>query len=104
RELMELFSLGIGHYTEHDIREAARAFTGYDVKAGKMVFAAKEHDGGPKTVFGKTGAFKGPDVVNLCLEKPSCPRFIVRKLYRFLVSETDSPSDDLVAPLAEQYR
>jgi uncharacterized protein (DUF1800 family) len=104
RELMELFSLGIGNYTEADIREAARAFTGYDVKAGKMVFVAKEHDDSTKKVFGKSGAFKGPDVVNLCLEKAACPRFIATKLYRFLVSETDTPTEAIIAPLAEKYR
>jgi uncharacterized protein (DUF1800 family) len=104
RELMELFSLGIGNYTETDIREAAKAFTGYDIKAGKMKFEEKQHDDGEKKVFGKSGAFKGPDIVNLCLEKPSCPRFIVGKLYRFLVNETEPLSEDLLAPLAEQYR
>jgi hypothetical protein len=104
RELMELFSLGIGNYTEADIREAARAFTGYDVKGGKMVFVSRQHDSGTKTVFGKSGAFKGPDIVDLCLEQEACPRFIVRKLYRFLVSEADEPADELIAPLAAQYR
>ena len=104
RELMELFSLGIGNYTEADIREAAKAFTGYEVKAGAMAFDEAQHDPGPKTVFGKTGAFKGPDVVALCLEKTASPRFITRKLYRFLVSETEPPADDLIAPLADRYR
>ncbi len=104
RELMELFSLGIGHYTEADIREAARAFTGYDVAAGKMTFDTKQHDPGEKTVFGKTGSYKGDDIVKLCLDKPSCPTFIVTKLYRYLVSETVEPTAELIAPLAEQYR
>lgn len=104
RELMELFSLGIGHYTEADIREAARAFTGYDVAAGKMKFDPKQHDPDEKEVFGQKGKWKGDDVVKLCLDKPACPTFLVTKLYRYLVNETVEPAADLIAPLAEQYR
>jgi uncharacterized protein (DUF1800 family) len=104
RELMELFSLGIGHYTETDIREAAKAFTGYDVKAGKMVFDPKQHDDDEKRVLGKAGKWKGDDIVRICLDQPACPRFIVRKLYRFLVSETTEPDNELIQPLADQYR
>lgn len=104
RELMELFSLGIGHYSEADIREAARAFTGYSLKNGRMVFTAKEHDSSSKTVFRKSGRYQGPEIVDLCLEQPACSLFIVRKLYRFLISETDTPDDKLLTPLAEQYQ
>jgi uncharacterized protein (DUF1800 family) len=104
RELMELFSLGIGNYTETDIREAAKAFTGYDVKAGKMAFDPKQHDDGEKKVLGKAGKWKGDDIVRICLDQPACPRFLARKLYAFLVSETATPTDDLIQPLAEQYR
>jgi uncharacterized protein (DUF1800 family) len=104
RELMELFSLGIGNYTEKDIREAAKAFTGYEVKDGKGTLNTRQHDDGEKTVFGKTGKFKGEDIANLCLEKEVCPRFIVRKLYRFLISESDNAPAELIDPLAEQYR
>ena len=104
RELMELFSLGIGHYTEADIREAARAFTGYDVAAGMMKFDPKQHDPGEKNVFGQKGSWKGDDIVKLCLDKPSCPTFIVTKLYRYLVNESVEPTADLITPLAEQYR
>jgi uncharacterized protein (DUF1800 family) len=104
RELMELFSLGIGNYTEADIRQAAKAFTGYEVKASKGAFNRKQHDDSEKTVFGKKGRYTGEDIAKLCLEKDACPRFIVRKLYAFLVSDTDRPGDDLINPLAEQYR
>ncbi|MBX9628806.1 MAG: DUF1800 domain-containing protein [Gemmataceae bacterium] len=104
RELMELFSLGIGHYSEGDIREAAKAFTGYEIDKGKGVFNRRKHDAGTKTVFGKTGPFTGEDITRLCLELPASPRFIVTKLYRFLVNEADAPPDELLAPLAEQYR
>ena len=77
RELMELFSLGIGNYTEADIREAARAFTGWSIEEGKGVFKSANHDDSDKTVFGKTGKFQGSDIVNLCLDKPSAASFIV---------------------------
>jgi uncharacterized protein (DUF1800 family) len=104
RELMELFSLGIGHYTEADIREAAKAFTGYEIAAGKGTFNARKHDLGQKTVLGTTGAFRGEDIAKICLDQPACPRFIVRKLYAFLVSEAEPPAPDLIEPLAELYR
>lgn len=104
RELMELFSLGIGHYTEKDIREAARAFTGWDVKKNEAVFNEKEHDAGTKTVLGQSGAFKGDDIVRVCLEQPAAAPFIVGKLYRFLVSETVPASPELLEPLATQFR
>jgi hypothetical protein len=104
RELMELFSLGIGNYTEKDIREAARAFTGYEIRAGKGTLNEKQHDAKPKTVFGRTGNYRGEEIARLCLEQPACPRFIVRKLYRFLISEAENPPAELIDPLAEQYR
>jgi uncharacterized protein (DUF1800 family) len=104
RELMELFSLGIGHYTEQDIREAARAFTGWERKGDKAVFNQSQHDTGAKTVLGKKGRFKGEDIVDICLEQKACPTFIARKLFRFLVSETLEPTQELLEPLAEQLR
>jgi uncharacterized protein (DUF1800 family) len=104
RELMELFSLGIGHYTETDIREAARAFTGYEIDGGKGVLNPRQHDDGEKAVLGKKGKWKADDVVKICLDQPACPRFIVRKLYRFLVNESSSPGPGLIDPLADQYR
>ncbi|HEY1191179.1 MAG TPA: DUF1800 domain-containing protein [Gemmata sp.] len=104
REVMELFSLGVGNYTEADIRQAARAFTGYEIKGGQGVFNRRQHDDGEKEVFGKTGRFTGEDIAGLCLERPACARFIVRKLYRYFVSETDTPGADFLEPLAEQYR
>jgi uncharacterized protein (DUF1800 family) len=104
RELMELFSLGLGHYTEKDIREAARAFTGWEIQGNEAVFNKKEHDDGDKTVLGKTGPFKGEDVVRICLEQKSAAPFIAGKLYRFLVSETVDATPELLAPLAEQFR
>jgi uncharacterized protein (DUF1800 family) len=104
RELMELFSLGIGHYSEADVREAAKAFTGYEIKSGAGTLNTRQHDAGEKTVLGKTGKFKGDDVVRICLDQPACPRFVVGKLYRFLVSESEVPPAELLEPLAERYR
>jgi uncharacterized protein (DUF1800 family) len=104
RELMELFSLGIGHYTEKDIREAARAFTGWDIRGAEPYFNAAQHDNGEKTVLGKKGKFQGADIVNICLEQQAAPTFIVGKLYRFFLSETIEPTPELLEPLAEQFR
>jgi uncharacterized protein (DUF1800 family) len=104
RELMELFSLGIGHYTEKDIREAARAFTGWEIQGAQAVFNPKQHDDGKKTVLGQTGNWKGDDIVRICLEQKSAPSFIVEKLYRFLLSETVPATPELLAPLAEQFK
>src|SRR6516164_7683954 len=104
RELMELFSLGVGHYTETDIREAARAFTGWRTDGERLLFDARWHDGGSKTVLGKTGNWDGVDVVRIVLEQPAAARLLVRKLYRFLVSEMAYPSDSLLEPLCESFR
>jgi uncharacterized protein (DUF1800 family) len=104
REVMELFSLGVGHYTETDVREAARAFTGWHTEDNHFDFDAAFHDDGPKTLLGQTGPLNGDDVVQVLLKQPACARFLVRKLYRFFISEADEPSDALVEPLAEQLR
>jgi uncharacterized protein (DUF1800 family) len=104
RELMELFSLGIGHYTEKDIREAARAFTGWEIQGDAAAFNPGQHDDGAKTVLGRTGNWQGSDIVRICLEQPSAPSFVAGKLYRFLVSETVPATPELLAPLAEQFR
>jgi hypothetical protein len=105
REVMELFSLGVGNYTEKDIQEAARAFTGWhhDTEVTKFEFNRDLHDPGDKTVFGKTGKFTGEDVVKLCVEKDACATFLVGKLYAFLVSETKPPAA-LLEPLAARFR
>ncbi len=104
RELMELFSLGIGHYTEQDIREAARAFTGWELRGGQAVFNPGQHDDGAKMVLGKTGKFQGSDIVTICLEQKSAPSFIAGKLFRFLVSESIPATPELLEPLAAQFR
>ncbi len=104
RELMELFSLGVGHYTEKDVREAARAFTGWRTDGAEFAFNAASHDGGAKTVLGRTGNWDGGDVVRIVLEQPAAARFLVRKLYRFFVSEADQVPEALLEPLCESFR
>jgi uncharacterized protein (DUF1800 family) len=87
RELMELFTLGIGNYTEQDIKEAARAFTGWSFKLnGDFVLREKQHDAGVKTFFDKSGYFGGDDIIDLILEKKQCARFICDKVYRYFVN------------------
>jgi uncharacterized protein (DUF1800 family) len=88
REVMELFSLGEGNgYTEKDIKEAARAFTGWTVNTrAEYAFNAKVHDDGEKTIFGKTKRYSGEDVIELLLAKPETARYICKKLYIFFVN------------------
>jgi uncharacterized protein (DUF1800 family) len=91
RELMELFSLGIGNYTEADIKEAARAFTGWHVKERRFWLNDRAHDPGEKRVFGKTGPFGGEDIVRLCVEHAASPRHIASKLYAYYVQPAPGP-------------
>ena len=102
REVMELFTLGRDNYKENDIKEAARAFTGWQfTPEGEFAFRERVHDEGPKTIFGKKGAFRGEDVIKLLLEKPETARFVVDKIYRFFVNET--PDTNRIARLADQF-
>jgi uncharacterized protein (DUF1800 family) len=104
REVMELFSLGVGNYTETDIRQAARAFTGWHTDRKGFAFQAKLHDDGPKTVLSQTGNWNGDDVVRIILGQEAVARFLVRKLYRFLISENSEPADRFLEPLADAFR
>jgi hypothetical protein len=104
RELMELFTLGVGHYTEADVREAARAFTGWHTDGAGFAFRPTLHDDGPKTVLGKTGRWGGDDVAAIVLARPAAARFLVRKLYRLFVSEAADPPAALLEPLADAFR
>jgi uncharacterized protein (DUF1800 family) len=104
RELMELFSLGVGNYTEKDIRDAARAFTGWQARNDRYYFDAALHDDGVKTVLGRGGNWDGTDVVRIVLEQPAAARFLVRKLYGYFISENASPPDAFLEPLCRLYR
>jgi hypothetical protein len=91
REIMELFTMGVGHYAEKDIREAARAFTGWNYIDLKFVVNKDQHDDGEKTFLGKTGHFDGVDVINIIMEQPATADFIAGKIYRFFVRQQLSP-------------
>ncbi len=104
REIMELFALGIGNYSEKDIREAARAFTGWFVTKNEFRFVASEHDTGEKTVLGRTGNLDGGDVVRIIAEQPAAAEFIVRKIFRYFVNENDPPEPAVLAALAAGFR
>jgi uncharacterized protein (DUF1800 family) len=104
REVMELFTLGRGHYTERDVQEAARAFTGWFVQSGRFREIAAQHDGGEKTILGHAGRFDGGDIPAILLEQPACAEFLCTKLVRAFVTEVDPVTPELVAPLAEQFR
>jgi uncharacterized protein (DUF1800 family) len=97
RELMELFTLGAGHYTEQDIKEAARALTGYTRKDNDFHFNKYAHDAGTKTIFGKRGNFDGEQFAQLCLTRPACPRFVAFKLYKHFVADVED-YDDMTRP------
>lgn len=99
REVMELFTMGRGSYTEKDIREAARAFTGWGyAKDGRFTEREKLHDEGTKTFLGKTGNFTGSDVLDVILEQKATARFITVKIYRFFVNENaDRPTVDALS-------
>lgn len=104
REIMELFALGEGNYTEQDIRELARCFTGWEIKRKKFRFNRYQNDTGIKTVLGKTGEFSGEDGVELVVAQDASPRFLVKKLINFFVMDEPDASDGLVEPLAEKLR
>jgi len=116
RELLELFTIGIGNYSETDIKEAARAFTGWSFnreRYGKQrkgrrqvqpgfVFRRYQHDYGQKTFMGQTGNHNGQDVIDIIMAQPATARFIVTKLCKFFM--IDQPDPALVAELAETFR
>ena len=92
RELMELFTIGIGNYTEQDVREAARAFTGWGYRDRAYVFTANQHDTGQKTFMGKTGNFNGDDIIDIILARPESGRFLTTKLWKFFAYDNPEPA------------
>lgn len=102
REVMELFTMGRGNYTETDIKELARAFTGWGYnKEGEFIDRPKQHDTGTKTFLGKTGNFNGDDVLNIILEQKATARFITTKIYKFFVNE--NPDQKNINKLSEEF-
>lgn len=104
RELMELFTLGVDRYTERDVRESARAWTGWLVprRTQQAMFAASRHDGGTKTFLGHTGNFNGRDIVEIIYEQPACAAFWANNLLNFFVY--NSPEPQLVDAVAALIR
>ena len=89
RELMELFTIGRGHYSEKDIKESARAFTGWSSNLrGEFVFRKRQHDYGMKTFMGKNGRFDGEEIIDILLAKKQTAIFLSRKIYQFFVNDT----------------
>jgi hypothetical protein len=103
REVMELFTLGEGHYTEKDVQEAAKAYTGWGISADRSYYQynPKNHDPGPKTVFGQTGNYTGEDLLNIICNQPQCAKFVAAKLWRFFVQ--DQPPQPIVDALATEF-
>ncbi|MGQ0554082.1 MAG: DUF1800 domain-containing protein [Planctomycetota bacterium] len=102
RELLELFLLGEGHYSETDVLEAARAFTGWHERDGRFRFTAGEHDDGHKHVLDRSGPLDGDDVIAACLEQPAAARHVAGRLFRDFVHP--QPSAALLEEVADRYR
>ena len=104
REIMELFALGEGHYSEKDIREAARCFTGWTVNSrnGEAVFVAQRHDSGIKTLLGEAGNFDGEKAVEIICAQPRCAEFLTAKLWEFYAYP--KPEPELIKSLAGHFR
>ena len=102
REVMELFTMGRGNYTENDVKEAARAFTGWGFNLkGEFEFRKMQHDDDSKTVLGKTGNFTGDDVLDILLEQKQTAKFITKKIYRYFVN--DKADDAKVEWLSNRF-
>jgi len=91
REIMELFTMGVGHYTEKDIREAARAFTGWNYKDLTFVVNKDQHDETSKTFLGQTGNFDGVQIIDIIMQQPVTADYIAGKIYKYFVREDLSP-------------
>jgi uncharacterized protein (DUF1800 family) len=102
REVMELFTIGIGNYSEDDVKEAAKAFTGWNYdEEGNFELREKQHDDGPKTVMGVTKNFEGEDIINVLLDNPKTAYRIVSKIYSWFVNE--KIDEARVKVLADEY-
>lgn len=99
REMFELFVLGEGNYTEHDIKESARAFTGYRANflTGEFHYYPRLHDPTEKTIFGETGRFTGDDVIDLAYRQPAAGAFVPHEMVKFYLSDTPLPPEYLAA-------
>lgn len=104
RELMELFCLGEGNYTERDIQELARCFTGWEIRQRSFRFNRYQHDTGEKSILGRTGSFPESEAVDVVLAQPAATQFIAGKLFRYFVADEPAPTAALLQPLADSLR
>ena len=104
RELMELFLLGEGRYSEVDVVELARCFTGWEIRNDRFRKNRYQHDAGEKSVLGKQGDFDGEQAVHIVIEQDDMPRFICRKLFRYFICDEPSPPDELLEVPAKTLR
>lgn len=102
RELLELFTMGIGNYTEQNIKEAARAFTGWTRRGYEFFFNAAQHDDGPKTFLGRNGNLDGTDIIDIIFEQPATLRFLPRRVFEYFAYLR--PEESLVEEMAEVFR
>lgn len=104
REFMELFTLGVGTYSETDVRQAARALTGWQVNdtTDTAVFHTRTHDAGPETVLGAPGAYNAPSLVDLLITQPASPRFLAQRIWTRFVADTP-PDPATLEPLVAAY-
>lgn len=101
RELMELFSLGVGNYTEQDVRESARAFTGWSLRQHRFFFNQRLHDDGSKTFLGQTGNFDGNDIIDIIVKQPASAAFVTRKFFEYFVYP--NPTEAVLKPFVDSY-
>jgi uncharacterized protein (DUF1800 family) len=103
REVMELFTLGEGNYTEHDVQQLAKAFTGWGISADRLRYEyhIKNHDPGPKTIFGQTSNFTNDEALQLLCNQPACAPFLVSKIWRYFVQ--DQPPPAVIKQLATEF-
>ena len=112
RELLELFSMGIGNYTEDDVKECARAFTGWTKSQtiprypngfydSEFIFKHEDHDDGIKTFLGESGCFNGEDIIDIIARQPATAQFVAGKIYDFFVS--DEPDENHISQIAEVF-
>ena len=102
RELMELFTLGVGNYTEDDVRESARAFTGWQLRRSEFYLNPRQHDTGSKTFLGRTGNFDGDDIVDIIMEQPAAAEYICGRLWSFFAYP--EPEPEVIERLAGVFR
>lgn len=104
REVMELFCLGLGNYSERDVQELARCFTGWEIQRGEFKFNRFQHDFGQKKMLGASGDFDGTDGIKVILAQQAAPQFLCTKLVRYFVTDEAELSAEFIAPLAKQFR